>query len=69
MAIASVLALFSEAYYSKQIKELSSMSYPPPGESPSDLWLERSNLAGAVLGGVAYGEDPLLLTDVNSTCG
>ncbi|KAI0649022.1 hypothetical protein C8Q79DRAFT_1007597 [Trametes meyenii] len=29
--------------------------YSPPGESPSDLWLERSNLVGAVLGGVAYG--------------
>ncbi|KAI9066255.1 hypothetical protein FKP32DRAFT_1674001 [Trametes sanguinea] len=29
--------------------------YAPPGESPADLWLERSNLVGAVLGGVAYG--------------
>ncbi len=33
-----------------------SVTYAPPGESASDLWLERSNLVGAVLGGVAYGE-------------
>lgn len=31
------------------------MSFAPPGESANDLWLERSNLDGAVLGGVAYG--------------
>ena len=29
--------------------------YAPPGETASDLWLEKSNLIGAVLGGVAYG--------------
>lgn len=34
---------------------MSTNPYAPPGESPSDLWLERSNLVGAVLGGVAYG--------------
>ncbi|KAI0359767.1 hypothetical protein OH77DRAFT_1434208 [Trametes cingulata] len=33
----------------------STNSFPPPGESPADLWLEKSNLDGAVLGGVAYG--------------
>ncbi|RDX57160.1 hypothetical protein OH76DRAFT_19488 [Lentinus brumalis] len=30
-------------------------SFPPPGETSADLWLESSNLVGAVLGGVAYG--------------
>ena len=39
------------------------MSYPPPGESSSDLWLERSNLVGTVLGGVAYGEYLPLFTE------
>ena len=34
-------------------------TYAPPGESPSDLWLERSNLVGSVLGGVAYGIRPV----------
>ncbi|KAI0824112.1 hypothetical protein BC628DRAFT_1411068 [Trametes gibbosa] len=29
--------------------------YAPPGESPADLWLERSNLVGAVLGAVTFG--------------
>lgn len=29
--------------------------YAPVGESSADLWLEKSNLVGAVLGGVAYG--------------
>ncbi|KAI0667416.1 hypothetical protein C8Q78DRAFT_378708 [Trametes maxima] len=29
--------------------------YAPPGESAADLWLEKSNLDGAFLGGVAYG--------------
>ncbi|PSS05386.1 hypothetical protein PHLCEN_2v3875 [Hermanssonia centrifuga] len=27
----------------------------PPGESATDLWFERSNFDGAILGGVAYG--------------
>ena len=30
-------------------------TYAPLGEGSQDLWLERSNLTGAVLGGVAYG--------------
>ncbi|THH08338.1 hypothetical protein EW146_g9025 [Bondarzewia mesenterica] len=30
-------------------------SYSPPGESSADLWLERSNFAGMLVGGVAYG--------------
>jgi len=30
-------------------------TYAPPGESSSDLWLERSNFAGMFVGGVAYG--------------
>ena len=30
--------------------------YSPPGETADDLWLEKSNLVGAVLGGVAYGQ-------------
>ncbi|TBU51881.1 hypothetical protein BD310DRAFT_890234 [Dichomitus squalens] len=34
---------------------MSSNTYAPPGESASDLWLEKSNFDGAVLGGVAYG--------------
>ncbi|KAJ2929654.1 hypothetical protein H1R20_g7447, partial [Candolleomyces eurysporus] len=29
--------------------------YAPPGETPADLWIERSNLAGIVIAGVAYG--------------
>ncbi|EIW64900.1 uncharacterized protein TRAVEDRAFT_108702 [Trametes versicolor FP-101664 SS1] len=29
--------------------------YSPPGETPADLWLERSNLVGAVLGAVSFG--------------
>jgi hypothetical protein len=29
--------------------------YPPAGESANELWMERSNLDGAVLTGVAYG--------------
>ncbi|KAI0663838.1 hypothetical protein C8Q70DRAFT_953067 [Cubamyces menziesii] len=29
--------------------------YAPPGESADDLWQERSNFAGTVLGSVAYG--------------
>ncbi|RPD60192.1 hypothetical protein L226DRAFT_571168 [Lentinus tigrinus ALCF2SS1-7] len=33
----------------------SQTSFPPPGETSADLWLESSNLVGAVLGGVAYG--------------
>ena len=33
----------------------SQTSFPPPGETSADLWLEASNLVGAVLGGVAYG--------------
>lgn len=36
--------------------------YAPPDESPSDLWLERSNFDGAVLGGVAYGPCPTSTT-------
>jgi len=31
------------------------MSFAPPGENASDLWFERSNFAGCLLGGVAYG--------------
>lgn len=30
-------------------------SFAPPGESASDLWLERSNLDGMFLACVAYG--------------
>lgn len=30
-------------------------TYAPLGEGSQDFWLERSNLIGAVLGGVAYG--------------
>ena len=29
--------------------------YAPPGETDADLWLEKSNFVGAILGGVAYG--------------
>ncbi|KLO07054.1 hypothetical protein SCHPADRAFT_922993 [Schizopora paradoxa] len=29
--------------------------YAPPGEDASDLWFERSNFAGSLLGGIAYG--------------
>ncbi|KAH9945099.1 uncharacterized protein BXZ73DRAFT_38000 [Epithele typhae] len=29
--------------------------FAPPGETADDLWLEKSQLVGAVLGGVAYG--------------
>ena len=29
--------------------------YAPPGETADDLWFEKSNFVGAVLGGVAYG--------------
>jgi len=31
------------------------MSYAPPGETPSELWLEKSNLDGVVLAGFGYG--------------
>ncbi|KLO05094.1 hypothetical protein SCHPADRAFT_884040 [Schizopora paradoxa] len=31
------------------------MSFAPPGEDAADLWFERSNFAGCLLGGVAYG--------------
>lgn len=34
---------------------MSANPFSPAGESAADLWLERSNLVGAVLGGVAYG--------------
>ncbi|PIL35477.1 hypothetical protein GSI_02205 [Ganoderma sinense ZZ0214-1] len=34
---------------------MSTNPYSPPDETASDLWLEKSNLVGAVLGGVAYG--------------
>ncbi|KAJ6529060.1 hypothetical protein DFH09DRAFT_935035 [Mycena vulgaris] len=30
-------------------------SFAPPGESAHDLWVERSNLNGVLLSGVAYG--------------
>ncbi|KAH8104315.1 hypothetical protein DFH11DRAFT_1519658 [Phellopilus nigrolimitatus] len=33
----------------------SNTSFAPPGESAADLWLERSNFSGSLLGGVAYG--------------
>jgi hypothetical protein len=33
-----------------------SPEYAPPGETPADLWVERSNLAGIVIAGVAYGK-------------
>ncbi|KAJ2929184.1 hypothetical protein H1R20_g7910, partial [Candolleomyces eurysporus] len=29
--------------------------YAPPGETASDLWMERSNLIGLIIGAVAYG--------------
>ncbi|KAJ2917326.1 hypothetical protein MD484_g3060, partial [Candolleomyces efflorescens] len=29
--------------------------YAPPGESAADLWMERSNLIGLLIGAVAYG--------------
>jgi len=32
-----------------------SASFTPPGETSSDLWVERSNLNGVILSGVAYG--------------
>ncbi|KAJ7493678.1 hypothetical protein FB451DRAFT_1122247 [Mycena latifolia] len=32
-----------------------STSFAPPGESAYDLWVERSNLNGVLLSGVAYG--------------
>lgn len=32
-----------------------SQSNAPPGETAGEIWLEASNLVGAVLGGVAYG--------------
>lgn len=34
--------------------------YSPPGETPADLWLERANLVGAVLGAVSFGEHSVL---------
>lgn len=50
---------------------MSSPAYAPPGESASDLWLERSNFAGVFVGGVAYGNtclpaqlDYVLITDL-----
>ncbi|KAF7347027.1 hypothetical protein MVEN_01456100 [Mycena venus] len=30
-------------------------SFAPPGETASDLWVERSNLNGVILSGVGYG--------------
>jgi hypothetical protein len=30
--------------------------YAPPGETVHDLWIERSNLVGLVLGAASYGE-------------
>lgn len=35
-----------------------SLLYSPPAETPTDLWLERTNLVGAVLGAVSLGEHP-----------
>ncbi|RXW13579.1 hypothetical protein EST38_g12273 [Candolleomyces aberdarensis] len=29
--------------------------WAPAGETPTDLWMERSNLIGLIIGGVAYG--------------
>ncbi|KAJ2929642.1 hypothetical protein H1R20_g7450, partial [Candolleomyces eurysporus] len=29
--------------------------YAPPGETATDLWMERSNLIGLIIGAVAYG--------------
>lgn len=34
---------------------LNPASWAPPGESPTQLWEERSNFAGIVLSSVAYG--------------
>jgi hypothetical protein len=31
-------------------------AFAPPGESANDLWVERSNLNGVILAGVAYGK-------------
>ena len=40
---------------SKSTAMSDSQSFAPPGETSADLWLEASNLVGAILGGVAYG--------------
>ncbi|KAJ7697027.1 hypothetical protein B0H17DRAFT_1052646, partial [Mycena rosella] len=37
------------------MSESNSTSFAPPGESSFDLWVERSNLDGVLLAGVAYG--------------
>lgn len=58
MSIAEVYRGWDNTKYQPTLlppAEMSPNPNSPPGESAADLWFERSNFDGAILGGVAYG--------------